>query len=368
MQMQTVDNDLSGGSSTPRPGSTESFVDAALDALSDLPADNDNAEQPRGKRKAPQADEPGDEREDDAVAEPGDEDAEGEEGYAEEETADESEHESRGSKDDPYTVKDLPKDKFIEVKVDGEKAVISFDELASGYIREQTFNKRVNKTKILADEAEAMISKARATQQQVRDELRAFLHDPDQLFDFYLASDDREKILEAAARKYAELRRLHRERPEERLAFQRQRDQERLNAEREHWEAQKRAEIEERTKKEQLARAREVFEPGWHRGLKRAGFPEPTPQLWDEVILRCNQKHARGEAVTTDDVTDFVVRAAKILELPPRGGKKRPAPAPIAEPRREAAGSRKKDPWAGKTQREKVKDPDFFLKGLRSFR
>lgn len=367
---------IEGGIGSSRPGSTDALVDAAMDALDDFPAtarekpENDNArKQPARKREAEPADGEGESDEEQALPSPEDEEEEGEEEDPEGEAAEEEEHDTRGSKEDPFSVKDLPKDKFIELKVDGEKVTVSFDELASGYIREQTFTRRVNKTKMLADEAAAMVAKARDTQTRVRQELRAFLHDPEQLYDFFLASDEREQVFEQAARKYAELRRAHRERPDERLAFQRRRDQERLAYEREQWESQKRAEVEERTRKEQLERARVVFEPGWHAGLRKAGFPDvagPAGQaLWDEVIIRCNQKHARGEQVTSDDVTDFVVRAAKLLELPPRGGKKRPQPAPLPERTREPARSKKRDPWEGKSQKEKLRSPDFFLRNLK---
>jgi hypothetical protein len=376
MTMQTLGGDGAANGAGPRPGSTDALVDAAMDALDDFgpsPAarekpENDNArKQPARKREADPAGDERDDGEEQPFADPEHEEEEGEEPDAAEEGAEEEEHDSRGSKEEPFTVKDLPKDKYIELKVDGEKVTVSFDEMASGYIREQTFTRRVNKTKMLADEAQSMVQKARDTQERVRSELRTFLSDPDEIYNFFLASDDREQVFEAAARKYAELRRAHRERPDERLAFQRRRDQERLQAEREHWEAEKRAEVEARTHQEQLARAREVFQPGWEAGLRKAGFPQPTQALYDEVMIRCNQQHARGEVVTTDNIADFVQRAAKLLELPPRGGKKRPAPAPVAEPRREAPSGAKKrgDPWAGKSQREKTRDPDFFLRNLK---
>lgn len=363
---------IEGGLGSSRPGSTDALVDAAMDALDDFPSsardkpDNDNARQkPLRKREAERTDEEGDDGESETLPGAEHEEEEGQEQNAEDEGADEEEHDTRGSKEEPFSIKDLPKDKYIELKVDGEKVTVSFDELASGYIREQTFTRRVNKTKMLADEAAAMVAKARDTQTRVRQELRAFLHDPEQLYDFFLASDEREQVFYRAATKYAELRRAHRERPDERLAFQRRRDQERLAYEREQWEGQKRAEVEERTKKEQLERARSVFQPGWEAGLRKAGFPEVTSQLWDEVIIRCNQRHARGEQVTTDDVADFVVRAARALELPPRGGKKRPQPAPLPERTREPARSKKRDPWEGKTQKEKLRSPDFFLRNLK---
>ncbi len=375
MEIDTTSN--MNGAPAPRPGSTDALVDAAFDAMNDLgtppkkrapeAGEGADAEEVAPKRQARRADPEREEGEDEALPGAEGEEEEHEAQDAEDEGAEEEEHDTRGSKEEPFTVKDLPKDKYIELKVDGERVTVSFDELASGYIREETFSRRINKTKALAEQAEEMVAKATGERQRVREELRALLHDPEQLYDFFLASDDREQVLEAVARKYAELRRLHRERPEERLRFQRQRDQERLEYERRAWQQQVEAEKQERIRKEQTERARSIFQPGWEAGLRRAGFPEVTQGLWDEVMVRVNQKHQRGEQVTSDDVTDFVVRAAKLLELAPRGGKKRPAPAPVKEPRREAApaGRRKGDPWAGKTRAQKLRDPDYFLKNLR---
>lgn len=382
--MQTIENDLApasapandnGGGSARR--TSDSFVDAAMDAMSalgapaeDQPQEQRARKQVRRDQEAPETDPGAEGDEQDALGEPEETEQGDEQGDAESEAAQEEDHDLRGSKDEPFTVKDLPGDKFIELKVDGEKVVVPLDELASGYIREATFTKWANKTKMLASEAEGMIAKARETKERVREELRSLLYNPDQLYDFFLASDDREQVFETAARKYAELRRLHRERPDERLAFQRRRDQERLAFERKQFEEQRHAEETERTKREQAERARAIFQPGWETGLRKAGFPDvsgPRGQaLYDEVLVRCQQKHARGEQVTTEDITDFVVRAVKVLELPARGGKKRPAPAPVvSRPDNDNARRTKRDPWAGKSQREKVRDPEFFLRNLR---
>ncbi len=384
MEIQTIDNDLGGpandnggGARRPDPRSTESFVDAALDALSapEPKAQKDRAgKQVRRDPEADEAGEGGDEGEDESVAEPAAQDEGEEEAEAPAEGAEE-EHDSRGSKEEPFSVKDLPSDKFIEVKVDGEKLVIPLSELPAGYIRQETFSRWANKTKLLADEAQGLISKAKETETKVRDAVREIFSDPDGLFEYFLARDDREKVLEAVARRYAQLRKLHREQPDERLAFQRRRDEQRLAAEREAWESQKQAEREARERQETLQRMRSTFQPGWEAGLRRAGFPEvATPDgkltaagqaLWDEVVVRCNQKQARGDRITTSDIEDFVVRAAKLLELPARGGKKRPAPAPAPSPKRDAP-RRGQDPWKDLPQHKRVKSPDYFLQNLRS--
>lgn len=360
--------------SAPRPGSTDALVDAALDALSSEEAANDNkaAKKVRGDRKAERAPEPADEVEGDGplVGDgPGEEQEEEGEGEAPDESAQEQDHDSRGSKEEPFTVKDLPEDRFIKVKVDGEEAVIPLSELASGYIREQTFTRRVNKTQLLANEAQQMVAKARETQERVRQELESFLYDPDEIFDFFMKSDAREKVLEAAARRYAELRRLHRERPEERLNFQRRRDEERLAHERAAWQAQKEAEQAEQHRQATLKRLRETVEPGWNEGLRKAGFPKPTQQLWDEVVVRCRQKSERGEQVTSEDVAEFTYRAARLLELPPKGGKKRPQPAPAASARPANDNGRPRGEdgrWKAMPQHKRVADVDFYLRGLKT--
>ncbi len=378
MEMQTLDNDLApaeGGGGKPSPRSTESFVDAALDAMNEQPQQQRARKEVRRDAEADEARDKG-EPEQDGVADAVD----GEEGSEEEAEAPaegaEEEHDLRGSKQEPFSVKDLPSDKFIEVKVDGEKLVIPLSELPAGYIRQETFSRWANKTKLLADEAQGLIQKAAETKEQVRSAVRELLSDAEGLFDYYTATDEREKVLEAVARRYAELRKLHRERPDERLLFQRRRDEQRLAAEREHWETQKRTEEEERQRKETLAQMRSTFQPGWEAGLRRAGFPEVTTAdgkftpagqaLWDEVVVRCNQKQARGERITSSDIEDFVVRAAKLLELPARGGRKKPAPAPAAPPRAAAAQGRQKDPWKDLPQHKRVKSPDYFLQNLRS--
>jgi hypothetical protein len=369
-EAQTIDIEPEG----PRPervpspsrrNTTDSLIESVLDSLG---PDNDNgtkpAEEPRAKRGAPERDEQQSEVEQPVPSETEPDDAEGEPKSAEEPEESDG-HGKLGSKEDPFTVKDLPKDAFIELKVDGEKLTVSMDELAAGYIREATFNQRINKTKQLADEAQAALGKAKETQQKTRDAFREFVSDPEQLYEFFLASEDREQILQDVAVRYAALVRKFRENPAEKLAFQRQRDVQRLNAEREHFEAQKRAEMEEKQRNEMVQRAQSIFRPGWEAGLRKAGFPQPTKELYEEVMVRCNQRAATGAPVTSDDVTDFVVRAAKLLELPPASARGKPKPAPAAPPKPKPEAARK-SAWADVPVSKKRRDPEFFLQNLKS--
>lgn len=348
----------------PPKNSSDLLVDAALDALADggLAPDNDNGsavEKPPSKTSRREAPEPVDEDEEALAPEPEDQ---GEDGEIQGDEEQETQHQGRGSKEEPFTVKDLPADKFIEVKVDGEKTVVPLSELASGYIREQTFNKRINQTKALADQAEQQLSRAREFQSRLTTEFKTFVSDPDQIYDFFLATDEREQVFEAAARKYAELRRHHRENPEQRLAFQRQRDQLRLQQEREHFEQQRRAEMETRQRQEAQQRAVAIFKPGWEAGLRKAGFPQPTKELYEEVMVRANQRVASGQPVTSDDIADFTYRAAKLLELQPASAKKpKAAPPPPAKEKRAAARSE----WEKVPPHKRRQNADFFLSSLK---
>ncbi len=346
-----------------RAGSTESLVDAALEALADPVEPAVDEKQPqRAKRdreepEQPEADEPaleGGEAGDDG------DDAEGEQ------DPEHAEQDTRGSQEDPFTVKDLPDDKFIEVKVDGQKTIVPLSELASGYIRQQTFSKHLNESKQLTERAQAMVQAAQAFPEKLREQFRAWTQDPTEVLAFFLDSDDREEVLAKVAEHYARMRIAHRERPELRLQFQRERDLRKISAERERLEQQKQAEMQARQAEESRQKALSIWTPGWNEGLRRAGFPTPTPALQEEVMLRCQQRVQSGRLVTSDDIAEFVVRACKLLELPRQGDKHKPKPAPqpVRREARPANTNGRKD-WDKVPRHQRVKSADFFLSGLK---
>lgn len=368
VQPQPHQNGVTGPAAPVSP--TDKLIESTLDFLEQehKGAENDNGKPPV-RRRAPGVEEPAIEPPDEEPKPAGPTQVPDDEELDDDDENDD-EYESpedvplRGSQTEPFKVKDLPSDKYIEIKVDGEKQVVALSELAAGYIREAAFNQRVNKTKELSDQAEAAVKQAHEMQARVRDEFRSFVRDPDQIYDFFMADPERERVFEAAASKYAALLRHFRQNPQERLSFERQRDVERLTQERQRFEAQKQAELEQKQAAEARQRAEAIFKPGWEAGLKKAGFPTPTKALYEEVLLRCNQRARSGQPVTTEDVAEFTTRACKLLELVPASQKPRPAPArvngaPAPKPRRE------KDPWAGKTKAQKRSDPDFFLQSLR---
>jgi len=386
--------DITNGAAVPTGGALDrsSFADAALDDIlsdSDLsgiigegpPAEAPRARarsrterepQPERNRRGAERDDEGAEAQDAEAVEPavdGEGDADGDpESDTEQERAPEVEH-ARGSREEPFSVKDLPADKYIELTVDGQKHTVSLAELGKGYIREETFHQRVGKVQEQAKEAIDGVQKAREIRERTRESLRTVLEDPEELYAFFMGTEDREKVLEQVAMKYALLRRQHREQPEEKLKFQRARDVARLEAERARWQAEKDAERQAAEQKVQAERAEKTFRPGWEEGLRKAGFPEPTQGLFDEVMVRIDQRMRSGHPINPEDVAEFTYRSCKLLDLQPRRAGRRPAPAPIpAGPSREEAPRRRsgkgRSAYEGMTQRERIRDPEYFLQGI----
>ena len=353
----------------PRKDTTESLIDSAMDFLSEegkAPKERREDSVPKRQRKEEPDFEDGFEDEEG----PGDEDEEDAppEGPETDEGEDEDEGEpdtGRGSEDDPFTVQDLPADKFIELKIDGVKTKVSLAELGAGYIREQTFHSRINQTQRLAQEATQLAQQAKTVRERTREEFREFISDPDQIYSFFMATEDREKVFEAAAHKYAALLRKWAQSPNERVAWERQRNKQRLDMEREAWEAQKQAEVDAKRRAEADQQARAIFEPGWQTGLRKAGFPQPTKELFEEVMIRVNQKAKTGQMLTSDDIAEYTYRACKLLELQPASAKAKPkAPQRTSRPAKRSTSARG-NPWADMEPHQKKKDPDFWLRGLK---
>lgn len=361
----------------PRPalkGSADSFVDAAMDFYAEESANKTARRKPTpdippgddGEQAADEAVESRVAKQDRGGAEERDEPAlQGEE----EEPGEDGLHDDSGSREQPYSVKDLPEDKWIELTIDGKKETVNLAELGKGYIREATFKRRLNKAETLARDATALVKQAQEMPQQLQSQFREFIRNPQEIYDFFTETEERERVLESVARRYAEQRRRHRENPEEGLAWKRQRDERRLSWEREQWEAQ-RAQQEQAAQRQAAAEhARSIFEPGWAKGLARAGSPKLTPQthreLMDEVLIRCQQRRNAGEEITSDDIATFVQRAAKTLDLKP-GTAQKPKPAPIVPRDETREAPRRGVDWSKTTRRERAKSTDYFLSGLKA--
>lgn len=283
---------------------------------------------------------------------------------------DEGEHEpesTRGTQEDPYSVKELPDDRYIEIKVDGEKKAVSLREMAEGYTRTEAFNKRVNQTQLLTKQAQEVIAQASAFPQKFQQQFREFTQDPQQIYEFFLATPEREKVFVEAATALARHARQVREDPEYRVRYQRERDEARLRQKEEAFEAQRKAEMQAKQAEHNRQQWNNIFNPGWTEGLKKAGFPKLDKQthakLFEEVKFRCIQRAQSGGSVTSEDVADFTARAARSMDLP-TAKNARPAPAPVTKKSAEKPANRRD--WSKASSAEKKRSPEFFLSGVKT--
>jgi hypothetical protein len=322
----------------------------------------------RPKKGEPLAEPEGEEEEGgEGVGDPADDDDEG----APDDEVDDPDHEEQptlGTKEKPYPAKDLPDDRFCTVKVEGEEVTVDFAEMARGYIGWATTTKRLNAAKDLTAKAEAAIAQTNEFRQGVTQQINELLDDPDRLYELLL--DRNEDVLLGVGQKLAKRLRAFAENPN--LALQDRAERlERIHAEkRRKFDEERQAAEEQRRQQQVFEERRKMFQPGWADGLKRAGFPElnqKTQQaLYEEVLLRCQQRSQAGLQVTSQDVSDFTLRASKLLELKPKAGKPAPQQArPVAPPPKAKANG--KSNGAAPFSRH---DPDSFLRGLntREFR
>jgi hypothetical protein len=353
------------------PASVDKLAQSLLGAFDEVSDSGDAVEPAKGaaqpakkpkKAPEPEPEEDDDEEQDDeaAVAKPARD-------VEPEEDDDAEPEDTRGSKEEPFSIKDLPADKYVKIKVDGEDMVVSARELADGYTRTEAFNKNFNRVKMQAQQAAEALQRAQAFPKQFNDSFNKFIRDPEHLLEYFMRDESMEQVLETLAIKYAQHSKRARENPEYRLQYQRQRDQAKLAAEREAFETQRRTEMQQRQQQEAQARARAVFDPGWKDGLKRAGFPQLTKEtdakLRSEVILRCQQKANSGQLVTTEDVSEYTMLAAKYLNLPT--AKTKPAPSQVTQ-RQVAPPQRTRVDYSKMSNSQKKRDPNFFLAGVKT--
>lgn len=260
-----------------------------------------------------------------------------------------------GSEGNPYTVKTLPADKFVKLKVDGEDTVVPMKELADGYIRQQTFNKRLNHADQLAEQATAIANKAVQERESLRSSFREVMGDPETLFGYML--DNHQPTLERVATEYAKLHASWLKDPHARRAFDLERKETKLR-EREEGETQRRQTEQETQRQDQeVARVRAALEPAYQDGLKAAGFPKVTPEFQETLKALCEQRRrATGKPITPDDLKAAVIRTAKIVAAETVNERK---PEPTAK---NNTVTRPKPKASEKLDKS---DPDYWLRGVK---
>lgn len=287
----------------------------------------------------------------------------------------------KGTREKPLTLKDLPEDRFLKLKVDGEIQLINLREAVEGsYMRPQAFDRLLSKANAAKDEATRIARDAVDHQQRFRDGFDQWIRDPAKVYAMML--ENHEEVLEQVAVKYAELRKAEREDPmarQQRVFAAQQRkleaERQRTQAERQEWENQ-------RARAQAVEAATRELKPGYDAGLEELGLAKNavTDELATHIraLLRVTSEKKGGAPLTAADVKSAVVRAGRYLAAqaaqppaPPPARKPvvapparpRPGPAPMATPTRPAPSSNGSR-FDSMSQARRFQDPDFFLDGL----
>lgn len=273
--------------------------------------------------------------------------------------------EGKGQKETPYAIADLPEDRFIEIKVDGEKEIVSLRELASGHIRRRAFNKFTNRATAAIEEARGYAETAVNERRSVRESLQNFLSDPAKMLDFML--ENQPEVAEQFARGYAQIWDSWQKNPDARRRFEWERQQRKLAADRAKFE-QERQQHEKRQNDNAAARAElERLKPVMQRTMRELGFPKVTPKFRETVNLMCEAaRRANGGKLDPEDLREALHQANKLHPAERPVQERRPQPTPVPAPRtvqpgRKPNGQYTKD-WAQVPYNRRMADPDFFLR------
>jgi hypothetical protein len=366
-----------------QPPSIATINSLADDAWEDLEAAG-LTKKPSKKKDAPKVESPLLEhaRKEESDEEPGDdegsqaapEDDDGED--APNKSDDHEEQDTWGTEKDPWKLSDIPEDKFVRVKIDGEWQTVPLKEAVSGGIRTQTLMRRVNEAQKVSEEFKQIAMQERERFQKSRAAIARDLGNPETLFE-HLFENNR-GVLEQVSKMWA-VHQYHAKRdPQYAEAKTREVYEKRERRMREAQEAHARSQQEAQQRQQATERELELLRPGYEQGLKEAGFPKVTKEfrrlLRAEVIA--TQEDKRGAPLTPEDMRAAVLHVAKYMKggeagapgAPPQRkfnlGAKRPAGAPAPQQQRDNANTRSRSRREYKTHQEKFRSNDFFLEGV----
>lgn len=266
----------------------------------------------------------------------------------------------RGTEDKPYSINDLPADKFVKVKIDGQERTIPLREAADGYIRKQTMDAHVGKAQQLVADAQRIGKAAVERHKQTVANVNQLLGNAEHLFNYISQDVD---LMTALGKKMGD-RFLEWEKDPGSLQRYRedlqqraiQAERERLDRERSEWE-------QSRTQKEAAERNNALWMPVWREALKEAGFPKVTPELRNYVtaLVQVTQNQNGGK-LTAEQFKACVKQAAKLAGSETVADRQpEPSAAPAARAPR-PNGSNGKTKWDGMPHAVKMRDPNYLLR------
>lgn len=278
------------------------------------------------------------------------------------------EHESdEGTKKKPYVRDDLPEDRFVKVKVDGQETVVSLRDLADGYAGQKAIQQRFER---IALERQAMTREVESAKDEVKktnDHFRAMLSDPEEFYQL-LSHADFEQTLHTLAKKRWDDLAMWRKNPSARAEFERQRNERAFQQQQQRLQQEQQRQQQTQQEQAQLEHRTKVIKPGWEEGLRRAGNPDVNhPEFIPLAQTFLDLATKKERMATTDEVASAVVRAAKALGLKPMGAGAPPPrkdiirkPPPAANQPRNGKGR-----WDTVPRQQRTNNPDYFMTGMK---
>ncbi len=333
-----------------RPGKAKAERQAAEQELAAQETEPDGDE-------LPQAQEPEEEPEEPELAPDGDEEA----GLL---------PEGKGTRDNPLTLKDLPKDKFIEVKIDGQKVVVDLAEAVEGaYMRPEYFHRYVNGVKGELGKARQIAEHAVKTQEAASQHWASVLGSPEGLLTYLFDNARGEEVLEQVAYGFAKIRKAEMADPELRLRRIRARDERELERRRQELDSREQHERTTRENQSRVAQLQASWKPGIDAGLKAAGFPALSldrlpAEMAEEIGLRLDRIRRKKGSVTAEDWETVIPAAAKAVGAKPATAPaRRPVPAPRQSPAPSAPARKPSNgnvDFDSMPHNQKMRRTDFF--------
>lgn len=271
----------------------------------------------------------------------------------------------RGTRDKPLTEKDLPDDRFIKLRINGKEEVVSMRDAVKGFIAKQTFDRVYSQVNANAEKVLQLGNQAIEERERIRDELQSFLTNPEKMLGWCMKYAP--EVADQFAMRYAtEYLQKWREKPELKMQFEHERKLAQLREQQQTNEQQHRDWERHRAMTERTAEKKALLAPGYHEGMKLAGFPKATAEFQDTVKALLSEVSKRRE-LTPEDVRTAVVRTAQLLKSPTVQDRR---PAPVSNTPREPAPTSAKPNGKGKDWSEvpyaqRVRSTDYFLQGLR---
>lgn len=267
----------------------------------------------------------------------------------------------RGTQEKPYTVKDLPEDKFVQVKIDGKPATVSMKELATGYIRQETFHGVYNRASQAIEEATTIAKRQLDERQALRQDVVALFSTPDRMFKHMLNNhpDEMMALGQQIAAQYVEWKNNPEALASHKHSIQLRQvesERQRLQQEKSAWETQQRS-------TQAQAEARRTWEPVYQKVMKEAGFPKLTPEFRETCEALLHQARAKSDnGKVSAEAFEACFRRALVLNKPESTVQNRTPAAPNnpARTARQPSSNGKKD-WESKSYLARLRDPNFML-------